>query len=268
MASVNFNIRSEVDTSLLFSPEYLIRNQLVDIPLTGLNGETLTYETIEQYIRISTEQLENFLDLKIIKQKIEKETKDFIRQEFVEWGHIQSNYLINEMISLIGKMSFTKQIDYPDSWLSYKRDEEDLSKKLFIVPGQQVDESDFASIEAYSVIYTSQSLYMIGLSNADYIPNYWNLSYITGFNTIPEMIKNVISKYSAILCLSILGDITFGAGIANVSLGIDGVSQSVGTTQSAENSLYSARIRQYAGELKMELMTLKGKYKSGILTVL
>ena len=41
-----------------------------------------------------------------------------------------------------------------------------------------------------------------------------------------------------------------GAGIANQSLSIDGLSQSIGTTSSAENSGYSARIKSYQTEIK------------------
>ena len=39
------------------------------------------------------------------------------------------------------------------------------------------------------------------------------------------------------------GDLVIGAGIANISRSIDGLSQSIGTTASAENSAYSARIK-------------------------
>jgi hypothetical protein len=56
-----------------------------------------------------------------------------------------------------------------------------------------------------------------------------------------------ILEYTGILSarniLITAGDLVIGAGIANMSRSIDGLSQSIGTTASAENSAYSARIK-------------------------
>lgn len=49
-------------------------------------------------------------------------------------------------------------------------------------------------------------------------------------------------------------DLIIGAGIANQSVSIDGVSQSIGTTQSAMFGGASARIQAYSDDLKDSLI--------------
>lgn len=64
-----------------------------------------------------------------------------------------------------------------------------------------------------------------------------------------------------------LGDIVLGtAGVANMSLSLDGLSQSIGTTASATAAAYSARIIQYMKEIKESLSQLKGVYRGIALT--
>ena len=73
---------------------------------------------------------------------------------------------------------------------------------------------------------------------------------------------DVIGKLASIGIFNIAGDIVLGqAAIANYSLSIDGLSQSIGTTMSAENSAYSARIRMYKDEIKDSLNRLRNYYR-------
>ena len=85
--------------------------------------------------------------------------------------------------------------------------------------------------------------------------------YCTGAKKIPRDILDAIGKLASINVLNILGDIAIGAGVANQSIGIDGLSQSIGTTQSAENNALSARVRMYTEELKRNLPMLRSRYK-------
>jgi hypothetical protein len=60
-------------------------------------------------------------------------------------------------------------------------------------------------------------------------------------------VQSPILEYAGILAarniLITAGDLVIGAGVASFSRSIDGLSQSIGTTASAENSAYSARIK-------------------------
>ena len=75
--------------------------------------------------------------------------------------------------------------------------------------------------------------------------------YLAGFEDgkIPTTINQAISYMAAIQALIIGGNLVLGAGIGSSSLSIDGLSQSINTTQSAENSAYSATITEYSNQL-------------------
>ena len=63
--------------------------------------------------------------------------------------------------------------------------------------------------------------------------------------------------------LDIAGDLVAGAGIASISIGVPGLNQSIGTTSSATNSGYGARIKSYSERMKEALPLLKRYYGKG-----
>lgn len=90
----------------------------------------------------------------------------------------------------------------------------------------------------------------------------WNVT------TLPSDLKRVIGYLAAMLPLDIAGDLIGGAGIANFSVSMDGLSQSVGTTSSATNSGYGSRVIQFQKELKNLLPALRAKYrKPGLMAI-
>lgn len=259
MATVNqdFTINYNVDATLLWSAEEYLVNYLTDIPLRGLGGEKLDDEVIENKIKVGQEQLENLLSVKIPKQYLQ-ETQDFERDFFqFNWGYIKTNWLIDEPQKLEGRLNYAHIIDYPVSWISVDRSP-DKKRNLSIVAGQD-SIGDAAVTTSFVAIFTGQFPIWRSLTS-DNIPNYWRIYYTTGFDDVPNDLSDAIAKLASRQILAILGDISFGAGIASKSISIDGLSQSINTTQSAENSLYSARIRQFDRELKDELRWLKNKY--------
>ena len=83
-----------------------------------------------------------------------------------------------------------------------------------------------------------------------------------GITTIPADIKHCIGLKAALLPIDVAGDLIAGAGVANYSIGADGVHQSLGTTSSATNSGYGARRQAFERELKALLPALRAKYKT------
>lgn len=263
MPNFTLNINYKADASLPISVEEFLPLYLVGIPLSGITGDQLTYSFIENYIRNYTKQLETMLSLKIPLQ-MAKEKLDFSRKDFNEWGYLRSTYFIMEVESLVGKLG--GEITYPTDWLSIEDNWDGYTRNLFIVPGQSPLSSNFSSSNAIVFSGAHPIFYLNRTSN---VPNYWQLTYLTGFKSIPRDILNALGKLTAMQVLNVLGDITFGAGIASKSISIDGLSQSIGTTQSAENSLYSARIRQYDRELKEnDLPSLRAEYRTMVFDVL
>lgn len=77
----------------------------------------------------------------------------------------------------------------------------------------------------------------------------------------PALIKG-ISLMASILPLGVSGNLVAGAGISNFSLGVDGLSQSISTTKSADAGAYNALIKQYRAELEQVIPQLKAKYRA------
>jgi hypothetical protein len=82
-------------------------------------------------------------------------------------------------------------------------------------------------------------------------PGFIRVNYRHGFGLgqIPRDIKHLVGMLASIGPLNLAGDLISGAGIASWSMGMDGFSQSVNTTSSAENAGYSARIIQYRKDI-------------------
>jgi len=89
-----------------------------------------------------------------------------------------------------------------------------------------------------------------------------NGSISWGTTTVPADIKHCVGLKAGLLPLDVAGDLIAGAGVANYSIGADGVHQSLGTTSSATNSGYGARRLAFERELKALLPALRAKYKT------
>lgn len=78
---------------------------------------------------------------------------------------------------------------------------------------------------------------------------------------VPPDIEHVIGLRASLLPLDVAGDLISGAGVANTSISADGLSQTLGTTSSATNAGYGARVLQFERELKGQLKALRAKYR-------
>jgi len=257
-STTTLTISYKVDAALPMSAEEFITAYLTDIPLRGLAGGRLTDEQIELKIKTEAVRIENSLSIKIPQQKL-SEYSDFNRSLFQAWGYIKFNFLINTITALEGRLNFAQQIVYPTSWISYDRSLEN-KRNMYIIAGQQAEEDVGSPSNSSFIAIFNGRFPIFGTADTNNIPNYWWVNYTTGFESVPLDILDAIGKKAAIQVLNIMGDINFGAGIASKSLSIDGLSQSINTTQSAENALYSARIRMYQGDLKVEMLELRNRY--------
>lgn len=232
-------LQYKVDGGLVFNCDEFLAEYLVDLPIRGLGGGKMTRDAIEEKIKKHTAQLEYLLDIKIPKQAV-KEEHDYNAEEFACWGFLKCNYLVSSVNSLKGKFNSVEQIDFPDDWLTIKSKQDSSARNIHIVP------------YSGSITYTSGQALFAYFKNLDYIPNYWHVCYITGFDRVPKDLMEMVGKLASISVCTVLSDVAFGAGIASMSVGIDGLSQSIGTSQSAQYSLYGSRIFQLANEMKRE----------------
>lgn len=88
----------------------------------------------------------------------------------------------------------------------------------------------------------------------------WMVSYTAGYKAsdAPAELKQLVALIAATPVLITAGDLILGAGIANSSTSLDGLSRSIGTTSSATNSGYGSRIIENRKVIDALVLALKG----------
>ena len=252
MTQQRFKIQFSKNKGTVISPSELKDIYFHGVPVTDQSGNPMPEHVIQSYIDSAVREVQLYLNLLLVKQTY-KETQNFVLHDFREWGALPTTYPVNKPLSLTGYINTTKQAEYPSTWLSSKKAPNSLyDRSINLIPNT-------GTVGTNSVVYHGITPHL-GFNSSKHIPNYWEICYITGFDKTPSDILNVVGKLAAINIFHILGDLILGAGIASISLGIDGLSQSTSTTSSATNAGYGARIQGYEKDLKTALPTLKQAY--------
>jgi hypothetical protein len=100
-------------------------------------------------------------------------------------------------------------------------------------------------------------------SNAKDYAHAYQLDYTAGLadaSKVPADLREIVGKIAACKLLNIIGDGLI-AGFSSMSLGLDGLSESFSTTQSATNAFYGARIGIYLKDIENYLK--ENRYKFG-----
>lgn len=230
------------------------------IPLqNGATGEEMSDEAIQNFIDISYQYLELLYDIVILPKFIEGEHQDFYMDQagrsyfMVHSGKVpllfdeknRDRYPLDVHAFYGAGMQSTL---FPREWLRVNNN----AGSIHVYP-------TFGSMGSFLMQFTALS-FSIGTFRSEYIPQYYELSYCAGFDPIPKYINSVVGKLAYCYIANILGDSLLGAGIAGYSLSIDGLSQSISTTQSAMYGAYSARTQQYQKELEQEMTLLRAKF--------
>lgn len=258
MAQLTLTIKYRKNTGVVFSVQEIQSLYLYGISVQGSNGSSFPDETIQFFIESAQKEVENYFNLLFVKQLIELETTSYYRADYwTQFPILQTKFPVREPMSLIGMLAKMEQIIYPQGWLFCARNQQGVGKRrISVVPTG----SSTSQVNAEVILtgITSQ----IGMQRFENIPDYWNMQYITGFDLdqIPTDLIDLVGKLASIGVLNIAGDLILGAGIASMSLSIDGLNQAIGTTSSAENSGYSARIKMYVSEVKETVKRIKLVY--------
>lgn len=76
----------------------------------------------------------------------------------------------------------------------------------------------------------------------------------------PADILDAVGIMASMLPLDTAGDLIIGAGISSLSVSVDGLSESIGTTSGIENSGYGARVIQYRKRLHALITSVRRRY--------
>jgi len=258
MDTLSLKIPYNINSEIIISPSELIENYLFAIPLCSNDGRRISTNALQQHILAAQRNVENLLNIKLKKQVIE-ENRDFERQDFMSWGFIRTMYPVAYIDNLEGWINDVCQITYPKEWLSIKKQEQTaVYRNVYLIPNTGSKEG--AHMTQNSLIYNGISPHL-GWFGQNYIPNYWRMRYITGWDKVPADLLDFVCKFAAINVLNIIGDILYGVGLASIQLSLDGVSQSTPLTRSAQGGLFAGRVKTYIDELNNSLPYLKSKYR-------
>lgn len=251
MPQLTLRIVNQVKPTQVLAAEELIEQQLGGLPVQA----ALRPAQLDGFIQASQRLVEQQLGLLLARQAV-TEDSDLLLSEYQALGYIRTSYPVERATALEGGLNDTqKQIAYPADWLQSRRssDPTGYARQVYIVPNGSSGSAVVTT--SYALTFASFALpYAAGPGQL--LRNYWRVSYITGFASTPPEILNIIGRLSAVLVMYQLANVVLAPGIANQSLSIDGLSQSL----SASNP-YSGTIKGYLDGAKQDLEQLRGTYQ-------
>lgn len=257
-SSLQSEFESEaVISNAAFTTEELIQNFLFGIDLSDSKGNPFPKALIISYINSAIAYAESLFDICLSRQEVEAEPHDYERSDYTNWGYVQLWKRPILEVKALRLMYGTKPAwEVPQDWLKIDKN----SGKIQMFPSS-------GSVTSM-IIGASGAIY--GLYNSwDYAPQMWEVDYVAGMdaNNLPAHLKELIYKKAVIGILQVWGDLILGAGIASSSISIDGLSQSIGTTQSAMFGGASARCEEYRKDIEALIPVLRQKYGGIRMTV-
>ncbi len=217
--------------------------------------------------------LETYLDMSIGPVRNYKEYKDYHQNDYMEWGYFQLDNFPVECVNSIrlvyyrddnGEVDETQSMDIPKGWMRVNAHDGIIR----LVPnGKMPGGLQFGNGGFFPYMFRNQL-----------VPHAWEINYNYGFcsGQVPVLLNQAVSMIAAIIVLITAGHLILGAGIAGTSISLDGLSQSISTTQSAENSGFSSTIKDISDKLYGTtkddpfaiLKMLKNYYKGASITIL
>lgn len=229
----------------------IITNLLFGLDLSDSDGNPFPKDMFIQHMDSAIAYVERQLGITIPETIVEDEFHDYIANDYSNWGFIKLNrFPIIEVNRLT--MNFGSTIrEIPNNWIRV----DSVGSNIRLFPD--------ATSPTNMAILSDGSI--LGTQRYPMAPAVWRVSYKAGFRKgqLPADLKECIQKMAAMNLLNVWGDLILGAGIASSSISLDGLSQSVGTTQSAMFGGASARVNEYKENVNQLLQTLKMSY-SGI----
>lgn len=239
-------------TQCILTVPQLKQRYFFGIDITDDRGIPLDDRTFQFYILAAIETFEHELDIRLL------ETSFIDRQDYDINDYQHYNYLQLDNYPVISIEEFNVQyptgqtvVQYPNEWIRLNKEH----GQIRIVPtAGTLSEILIGQGGSYlPAIYN-------GLQN---LPDLFEIRYTAGFENcnVPANIVDIIGMLASMGPFNIFGDLITGAGIGNLSLSLDGLSQSITTTQSAMYGGYGSRIIAYGKQIKESLKMLRNYYK-------
>jgi hypothetical protein len=243
--------QGEQDSALsVISVEDLKTNFLFGVDCTDDQGTPFPDSMYEFYIKSAVSFIEAKLDLPIRPLEVTEEMHDYYEGDYRSYMSLDLDHypvISIQSVKLQLPGSSTANMTYDSSWISLQKE----AGQMHIIPG-----SGGGGMAALGI-------HPKALLGARWIPNCFRVSYTAGFEVgrCPAAIRELVGKIASYGPLNVAGDLVGGAGLAGSSLSIDGLSQSITTTNSSTNAGFGARLIMYRKEVKDQLDVLARYYK-------
>ena len=233
-------------------------------------GEKISDETIQEFINYAVSLVEHDLDIAVM-PRTKVEFKDYNANDYMEWGYFTlNNYPVLEIESfrvvyMKNALEFEQVLEIPAEWI--RLDPE--SGIIRLIPSSR--------FPGRLAIGSGGAFFPELFNRSSMVPHMWEITYKHGFEPgcVPKLVNSVIGMLAAVSTLNVLGDLIIGAGVAAQAISMDGLSQSISATSSAENNgfsgavielsrlLYGDKSRGYPGQIQV----LRNYYKGRSLTI-
>ncbi|AAX92328.1 putative tail protein [Staphylococcus phage Twort] len=229
-------------------------------------GQPMDDSFYNHVLEIAIDKAEKALDI-IILPDIKKEMRDYYETEFNSYMFVHA---FNKPILQVEKLQLGFNgrtiYDYPANWwkVSHVGGHVQLFPTALMQTGQSL---------AYDAVFNGypQLAGVYPPSGANFAPQMIQLEYVAGMLPrkragvtkpweVPPSLEQLVIKYALKEIYQVWGNLIIGAGIANKSLEVDGISETIGTTQSAMYGGASAQIIQIDADIKELLSGLRSYY--------
>lgn len=250
-----------------FSIEEMKNRVIFGIPLYDTEGNPFPDDLLQSYLDSAISWAEQTLNI-AIQPRDEEETHDFLSMDYMNWSYIKvwkkPILEVQEIQLYYGDKPMMK---IPKEWIKV----DNLGGMIQLFPT--------SGTTSGMIITNSGGMFLPMLhGQLSYVPQMWRVKYKAGMNEPAENqvyrktdihpnLKDVIYRKTAMGVMGVWGDLIIGAGIANQSVSLDGLSQSIGTTQSAMFGGASSRIKQLQEDIDLMMPTLRSYYGGIDMTV-
>lgn len=236
----------------------LVDNYMFGISLVDQQGNPFPKSMLVSYLNAAISWAEQLFDICLTERIVEDEFYDYERNDYTSWGYMQLYQKpVKKVKSLQLMYGDRPSFTIPTDWIKLDK----MGGKINLFPAQG----------SANALIINQSGVILGIQNRfGYAPQMWKVSYVAGMDEkdIPENLKVVIYKKATCDIMTVWGDLILGSGIANQSISIDGLSQSIGTTQSAMYGGASARVESYRKDIENEIPVIRQAFSSMRMVVL
>ncbi len=195
---------------------YLKDNYLIGFKFLDDNGQPLADAFFEAHLQNALGTLEETTHVDVLQRAWVGEKHDYRVNEYLSYGFLQLFRIPCQTVTGIRAVfpaGNTVQV-FPSEWIRL----ETTHSSLNLVPvGGTI-----------SQIITGQGGYYPLVWFSPYLPQLWEVDYVSGFppDKIPRIIVEAIAKLAAVSILTILSNLVTPLGVGSQSLGVDGLSQS------------------------------------------